>query len=118
MNVLARILLNGLGLLIAASIVPGIDYQGGLGYLFLAGLVLGLINVFVKPIVTLLSLPAVLLTFGLFYLVVNGLMFALAAGLLQGLTVDGCLPAFFGGLVMTLFNVLIRALRGDAGEID
>jgi len=111
MNFLARILINGLGLLAAAWLVPGITYTGGLAYLFLSGVVIGLINLLVKPIVTLLSLPAVLLTFGLFYLVVNGLMFALAASLLDGLTVDGCLPAILGGLVMALFNLIVRAFR-------
>jgi len=118
MNALARILLNGLGLLIAARIVPGVTYEGGLAYLFVAGLVFGLINLIVKPIVSLLSLPAVILTFGLFYLVINGLMFALAASLLDGLQVAGCLPAILGGLVMALFNVLIRALRGDSAAAD
>lgn len=118
MHFLARILLNGLGLLLAAWIVPGVTYNGGLGYLFLSGLVFGLINLLVKPIVTLLSLPAVLVTFGLFYLVINGLMFALAARLLDGLEVSGCLPAILGGLVLTLFNLIVRALRGESADAD
>lgn len=118
MNILARIALNGLGLLVAAWIVPGVTYNGGLAYLFLAGLVIGLINLLIKPVVTLLSLPAVLLTFGLFYLVVNGLMFALAASLLNGLEVAGCLPAILGGLVIALFNLLVRALRGQPAAAD
>lgn len=113
-NLLARILVNGLGLLLASRIVPGISYSGGLLYLLLAGAVIGLINVLVKPVVTLLSLPAVLLTFGLFYLVINGLMFWLAAGLLSGLHVTGCLPAILGGLVLTAVNLIVRALRSDA----
>ncbi|MDH3402272.1 MAG: phage holin family protein [Acidobacteriota bacterium] len=111
MNVLARVVLNGVGLLLAARIVPGVSYDGGLVYLLLAGAVIGLINVLVKPVVTILALPAVLLTFGLFYLVINGLMFWLAAGLLDGLEVAGCLPAILGGLVLTAFNVVVRALR-------
>ncbi len=118
MNILARIALNGLGLLIAARLVPGVTYTGGLAYLFLAGLVIGLINLLVKPIVALLSLPAVLLTFGLFYLAINGLMFALAASLLDGLEVAGCLPAILGGLVLALFNFTVRALRGESAAID
>ncbi len=112
-TILARILLNGLGLLLAARLVPGITYTGGLLYLLVAGAVIGLINVLVKPVVTLLSLPAVLVTFGLFYLVINGLMFWLAAGLLSGLEVTGCLPAMLGGLVLTAFNLAIRAFRGQ-----
>lgn len=118
MNVLARIVLNGLGLLVAAWIVPGVTYDGGLAYLFLAGLVIGLINLLVKPIVALLSLPAVVLTFGLFYLVVNGLMFALAASMLDGLEVSGCLPAILGGLVLALFNFIVRRLRGASDTKD
>jgi putative membrane protein len=110
-NVLARIVLNGIGLLLAARLVPGVSYSGGLAYLLLAGAVIGLINVLVRPLVTLLSLPAVLLTFGLFYLAINGLMFWLAAGLLDGLQVSGCLPAILGGLVLTVFNVIVRAFR-------
>ena len=112
-NVLARILLNGIGLLLAARLVPGVSYTGGLGYLLLAGAVIGLINVLVKPLVTILSLPAVLLTFGLFYLAINGLMFWLAAGLLDGLQVTGCMPAILGGLVLAVFNIIVRALRRD-----
>ncbi len=111
LNIVARIVLNGVGLLLAARLVPGITYEGGLGYLLLAGAVIGLINVLVKPLVTVLSLPAVLLTFGLFYLAINGLMFWLAAGLLDGLQVQGCLPAMLGGLVLAVFNTAVRAFR-------
>ena len=54
-----------------------------------------------------------LLTFGLFYLVINGLMFWLAAGLLDGLHVTGCLPAILGGLVLAAFNFVVRAFRSE-----
>ena len=118
MNILARILLNGLALLLAARLIPGVSYTGGLGSLVVAGIVIGLINALVKPFVTLLSLPAVLLTFGLFYLDVNGLMFWLAAALLDGLEVAGCLPAILGGLVLAIFNSIVRAMRREAKPGD
>ncbi len=108
MRALAQIVLNGVGILLAAYLVPGIDYQGGLLYLLLAGLVMGLVNLLVKPLVTLLSLPFIVLTLGVFFLVINGLMLYLAAFLLSGLTVEGCLPAILGGIVLALFNWLIR----------
>ena len=76
----------------------------------MAGLVMGLVNLLVKPLVTLLSLPFIVLTLGLFFLVINGLMLYLAAFLLSGLTVEGCLPAILGGMVLALFNWLIRGL--------
>ncbi len=110
MRALAQIVLNGVGILLAAYLVPGIDYQGGLLYLLLAGLVMGLVNLLVKPLVTLLSLPFIVLTLGVFFLVINGLMLYLAAFLLSGLTVEGCLPAILGGIVLALFNWLVRGL--------
>ncbi len=109
LRALAQITLNGLGVVLAGYLVPGIQYQGGVGYLLLTGLVFGLLNLLVRPLVTLLSLPAVVLTLGLFFLVINGFMFYLAAAVLSGLEITGCLPAILGGLVLTLFNWLISA---------
>lgn len=111
-----QVVANGVAVLVAAYLVPGIDYVGGWLYLLLAGLVIGLINLLVKPLVSLLSLPLVVLTLGLFYLVINGAMFALAAWLLSGLSVDGCLPAVLGGLILAVFNWLVRVLF--SGEKD
>jgi putative membrane protein len=113
LRALVQVVLNGVALWIASQLVPGIHYQGSLLYLLLAGLVMGLINLLVKPLVTLLSFPLILLSLGLFYLVINGLMLYLAAGLLDGLSVDGCLPALLGGLVIAAFNWLVRAFTRD-----
>lgn len=109
LRALAQIALNGVGLLLVAHIVPGIEYRGGLLYLLLAGLVLGVINLLVKPLVTLISLPLIVLTLGLFFLVINGAMLYLASALLSGLEVHGCLPAILGGAVLALFNWAVRA---------
>ena len=106
---LAQIALNGLGVVLAAYLVPGITYSGGIFYLLLTGLVVGVLNLFVKPLVTLLSLPLIVLTLGVFYFAINGILLFLASGLLSGLTIDGCLPAILGGLVLGLFNWLVRA---------
>jgi len=113
MRILAQVLLNGVGVVIAAKLVPGVSYSGGLLYLLLVGLVIGLINLLVRPLATFLSLPFIVLTLGLFYLVVNGALFYLAGALLDGLTIDGCLPAILGGLVLALFNWLVRGLTAD-----
>lgn len=110
---LIQVLINSVGLLLAAYLVPGIHYQGGVLLLLLAGLVMGLINLLVKPVAALLSLPLIVLTLGLFYLVVNGLMVYLAAALVPGLTVDGCGWAILGGIVLGLFNWLVRAFAGE-----
>ncbi len=113
MRALAQVVLNGVGILLAAYLIPGIQYEGGILYLLVVGLVMGLINLLVKPLVTVLSLPFIILTLGLFFLVINGLMLYLAAFLLPGLTVEGCLPALLGGIVLALVNWAVRGLTKE-----
>ncbi|MFL6197606.1 MAG: phage holin family protein [Thermoanaerobaculia bacterium] len=113
LRALLQIVLNGVALLIAAHLVPGIHYQGSPLYLLIAGLVLGLINLIVKPIVSFFSFPLILLSLGLFYIVINGLMLYLADFFLAGLRIDGCLPAILGGLVIAAFNWVLKALTPD-----
>ena len=110
MKLLVRIALNGLGLWAAAQLLPGIHYEGGLLYLLLAGFVLGAVNLLVKPLVTILSLPFVVVTLGLFFIVINGLMVWLVDLLLAGFRVDSFLWAMAGGLFLAVFNMLLRAL--------
>jgi putative membrane protein len=107
---LLQIVVNGVGLLIADRFIPGIVYQGDLLYLLLAGLVIGLINLLVKPIVSFFAFPLIVVTLGLFYLVINGLMLYLAAFFLDGLRIEGCVPAILGGLVIALLNWLVRGI--------
>ena len=114
MRALLQIVLNGVAVLVAAYLVPGISYTGSLLSLLLVGLVIGLINLIVKPIVTMLSLPLIVVTLGLFYLVINGLMLYVAAWLVpQHLHVSGCGAAILGGLVMALVNWLVRAFTRE-----
>jgi putative membrane protein len=110
MRFLVRILVNGFGLVAAAYLLPGIHWSGGLGALLVAGFVLGAINLIVKPIVTVLSCPLIVLSLGLFYLVINGLMLALADLLLDALVVDGFVWAVIGGLFLAFFNLVVRLL--------
>jgi putative membrane protein len=111
---LLQIALNGVAVLVAAYLVPGISYTGSLPALLLVGLVVGLINLIVKPIVTFFSLPLIVLTLGLFYLLINGMMLYLAAWLLpHHLHVSGCGAAILGGLVVALVNWLVRAFTSE-----
>ena len=110
MKILVRILLNGLGLWAAAQLLPGIHYAGDLWYLLIAGLVLGLVNLLVKPLITLLSLPLVLVTFGLFFLVINGVVLWLVDKLLDGLAIDSFLWAILGGLFLAVWNLVLRSI--------
>jgi putative membrane protein len=113
LRALLQIVLNGVAVLIAAYLIPGIVYTGSLPYLLLVGLVIGLLNLLVKPIVSFFSFPLIVVTLGLFYFVINGFMLWLAARLLDGLQVDGCLPAILGGAVIAVFNWLVRAFSSE-----
>ncbi|HKI86277.1 MAG TPA: phage holin family protein, partial [Thermoanaerobaculia bacterium] len=72
-----QVIANSAAVVVAARLIPGISYHGGLLYLLLVGIVIGLINLVVKPVVVFLSCPLIVLSLGLFYLIVNGLMLAL-----------------------------------------
>ena len=116
MRVLLQIVLNGVGVYIASQLIPGIHYTGSWSYLLVVGLVIGVINLLVKPIVTFFSFPLVVLTLGFFFLVINGFMLWLAARLLPGhyLHVDGCLPAILGGVVIAVLNWIVHAFTARA----
>jgi len=109
LRAIVQILLNGLAILLVARLVPGIHYEGDWIYLVLTGIVVGLLNLLVKPLVTVLSLPFIVLSLGFFFFVINAFILYLAAWLLGGLTIDGCGAALLGGIVIALFNWVVRA---------
>jgi len=114
MRALVQIVLNGVAVLVAANLGIGISYHGSWLGLLLVGLVIGLVNLIVKPIVTFFAFPLIVVTLGLFYLVINGLMLYLAAWLVpHHLEVNGCGAAILGGLVIALVNWLVRAFTKE-----
>lgn len=68
----------------------------------IASLIIGFLNTFIKPILTLISLPAILLTFGLFTLVINTLLLWFAGEILEGIEIAGFIPAFWGSIIISL----------------
>jgi putative membrane protein len=103
---LFHVIAIAVALWVATLIVPGVQVSTW-GVLAVAALVLGLVNALVRPLLTLLTLPITILTLGLFYLVVNGLCFALAAFLVPGFHIGGLLSAVFGALVVSLVSWFI-----------
>ena len=92
-----------IALAVAAWLLPGIvihSFWAMLG----GGLVLGLVNAIVRPVLSLLSLPITILTLGLFYLVVNGVAFGLAAWLTPGFDVAGLGSAMLGALLVSVLS--------------
>jgi putative membrane protein len=94
---------------IAARVVPGVQIESG-GVLVGAALVLGFVNAIVRPILVVLTLPLTVLTLGLFYLVVNGIAFGLAAALVPGFSVASLGSAVLGSLVVAVVSSLVSWL--------
>jgi putative membrane protein len=106
MKLIAKWLLSAVALLAVASLYSGVEVQG-FGAALLAALVIGLLNAFVRPILILLTLPATLLTMGLFLFVINAWMFWWASSLLDGFQVRGFWAAMLGSVLYTLLGVVI-----------
>ena len=96
-------------LLIVAFLFPGIEVKG-LGSALMAPIVIGFINATLGVIVKIITLPLTLLTLGVFWLIINALMLQLAAAIVPGFYVAGFISAFFGAIVLSLINVLLRLL--------
>jgi putative membrane protein len=120
MNVLLRLVINAAALWVATRLVSGISYTGDGVSLFGVALVFGVLNVLIKPLLFLVSLPFVILTLGLFTLVLNAIMLLLTAkasdALGLGFFVNGFEPALKGALVVTIvsFGLSLFVSNGDA----
>ena len=106
--------LNAAALWVAAAIVPGLEFNGGLGRLLLIAAVFGIVNTILRPLLTILTCPLIILTLGLFTLVINALMLLVTGWLSEswnlGFTVMGFWAAFWGGLVVGLVSMGLSLL--------
>lgn len=109
MGFLVQWLVVAVALWVTAYIVPGVSFSSTTA-LAVAALVLGLVNALVRPILTILTLPLTVLTLGLFYLVVNGLAFAIAAAVTPGFNVAGFGSAIIGALLVSLVSWVAGSL--------
>src|SRR5262245_31940404 len=103
--------------MIVALVVPGFEVTSVKAAL-VAALLIGLINVTIGLFLKIVTFPLTLLTLGLFWLVINALMLELASSLVSGFIIRGFLPAFIGGIVLSLVNMALRALAGTRKEKD
>jgi putative membrane protein len=110
-RLLLRWLVCSLGLWIAAGLLSNsVTYDNRIGVIIVAGLVLAIINAILKPILILASLPAILLTLGLFMLVINGLTVYIASKLYSPLHVTNFGVAILTGVIIGLVNYLVTAI--------
>ncbi len=106
-TLLIRIITNALGLYVATYLISGISYRGGWHTLLLAGAILGVVNFFIKPFLTLLSLPLILVTFGAFFFVINALLLLLVAALLPAFSIQTFGAALLAVLVLFIINTIV-----------
>jgi putative membrane protein len=105
---LLRLAFNAVALYVTVSFVRGIELDGGVVQFLIAGLLFGALNAFLKPLLIFLSFPVIILTLGLFYFVLNGVILLVLSWLLPYFFISGLLPAVFGSLVMGLVNYLLH----------
>ena len=117
MRLLLNWLLSALAVWIVSQVVPGIHVNSATTTL-IAALVIGLINATVGMILKVLTFPLTILTLGLFYFVLNGLLLLVASYLLPGYHVAGLIPAILGSLVITVVNWALHALFGSDKKRD
>jgi putative membrane protein len=108
---LQRWLTNTIAVLVAANVIPGIEYETLAG-LLVASLVLGVLNALLRPLLLLLSLPLVVFTLGLFTLVINALLLMLVGQLVKPFHVETFWAAFWGGLIISLVSLVLNTFTG------
>ena len=116
-KLLLRWLINAVALYVAVQVVPGIHAAENLWNIAAMAFIFGLVNALIRPIVKLLTCPLLILTLGLFTLVINALMLWLAAWvgaqLGLGFYIEGFWPAFWGALVVSLVSIVLTLLIGE-----
>ena len=120
MRFFLHILITAAALWVAVQIVSGIQFTGTFMGLLGVALIFGAVNAIVRPIVKLLSLPFIILTLGLFSLVINALLFLLVSVLSQsfglGFHVTGFIPALLGSLVVSAVSLVLSLVAGALGD--
>ncbi len=112
-----RWLVNALALAVSAWIVKGIQIHGVLS-LFVAALMIGILNAFVRPLVLILTLPLNILTMGLFTFVINALMIMIAAKVVRGFFVADFWSALVGAIFLSIISFFINLFVSDDGSFE
>lgn len=114
MPFLIRLLVNAAALWVATQVVPGVSYAGGPVPMLGVALVFGVLNASLRPVAKILTFPLIIVTLGIFALVINGLMLwltsSLSSALGLGFHVSGFWAAFWGGLVVSLASMMLSML--------
>ena len=114
-KLLAHWVLSALCILVVARFVPGF-FVKGFGTALIAAIVIGLVNSTVGLFLKVITFPLTIVTFGIFWFVINALMLKLAAVFVPGFVVRGLWPAFWGGLILSVLNMIVRQVLKNSRE--
>ena len=112
MNLVLRLLINAFAVFILAHFLNGVSVSGYMGAIIVA-LVLSILNVLVKPVLIVLTLPVTILTFGLFLLVINALVILLADKIVDGFTVNGIWTAIIFRVLLSVLQSILYSVFTD-----
>lgn len=112
-----RWVINAVAIFLAIRFVPGISLQSGWAGVIWLALIFGLVNAFLRPLLKLLTCPLIIVTLGLFTLLINTFLFWLTGQIGQffgiAITIDGFRPAFLGGLIVSIVSVVLTLILKD-----
>ena len=114
--------MNTIAIILAVKFVPGIVYSGEWWGILIVGMIFGLVNTVIRPLVKLFTIPLLILTLGLFTFIINAMMLSLTSWLSEslqlGFRVEGFKPAFWGALVISIVSLVLGCLMPQDKESD
>jgi putative membrane protein len=110
LKIILHIIANALAILLASRLISGFKFHGGWESLLLAGAILGIVNSFLRPLLKLLTFPVILLTLGIFSIIINILMLFLVSYIVPNLQIIGLWAGFWGVIIISLVNHFILSL--------
>jgi putative membrane protein len=116
-GLLIRFVVTGTAVLLTAEIIPGIEVEGPSAGIA-AVILLALLNALVRPVLYLLSLPFIILTLGLFMVIINALLLQLVSFLVKGFLVEGFWPAFWGAVLISVVSSLLNLFISGEGRVE
>jgi putative membrane protein len=116
MGLLVRWLILTTAIMIASYLIQGIEVNGFFSAFFAAA-ILGVLNVFFRPILFILTLPINILTLGFFTFIINAVLLKMASGVISGFVVHGFWSAVFGGLIISVVSWLLNSFINDQGKV-
>jgi len=115
-KLLVHWVLSALCLLLVAQFVPGF-FVKSFGAALIAAVVIGLVNATIGALLKIVTFPLTILTFGIFWLLINALMLKFAALFVPGFEVRGLWPAFWGGIILSILNMIVRQVLKNRSDL-